>query len=43
MTDNVTFCGALPSDVTGITVNVLPSGKASIGNPVTEVVPGGDV
>ena len=34
---------ALPSAVTGITVNVLPSGKGSTGNPVTELVPGGDV
>ena len=43
MTDRVTFPAGLSSDVCSVTVTVLPSGNGVTGNPVTVLVPGGDV
>ena len=43
MTDRVTYSAGLSSDVCSVTFTVLPSGNGVPGNPVTVLVPGGDV
>ena len=43
MTDRVTYFGALSLGVCSETVTLLPSGNGVTGNPVTVLVPAGDV
>ena len=43
MTDRVTYFGGLLLGVCSETVTLLPSGNGVTGNPVTVLVPAGDV
>ena len=43
MTDRVTYSAGFSSDVLSVTVTMVPSGNGVTGNPVTLLVPAGDV